>query len=507
MNRVMIFLGGGKYNRILKVVWSILLTLAFYPAIGNGSIWVDEAFSLELIQHSYSEIVHITAADVHPPLFYLLLKIIYGIIKLFPNINIIVGLKIFELLLFIVTIIFIADYLNKLKENGYLWLLCVLGLPLMFHYSYEIRMYSLAMIFVMLTYIFFIRIIYDDSNRDYCIFTIMSLGASYTHYYACIAVVPLYLLLLLKNLLTKKSITLWLKCTGFAIICYIPWLAVLLSTMRRIKENFHISELTWRTICSYWMSVFNPEFSNKYLDYIVVLIFTFILIYISFKMFTDKTDRSIEMLFCSLAGIIMMIWVIFIGVFVSIIFKPVFAIRYEVIVLPCFWMSFIMLVQKRKRLFKYIVTVLLIMFCLIGLVNNYKKEIEYKHHLSSLLNAFEWSSDFNENNKIITEYGNDASVTVTANSHINRTISCLMDCECYLWEHEETELSKWVYHGIFSLYDEEMIMNWLGNGKIVWFIGYDDNADFFKNINLQYVGHFYLEDYNFYLYKCSRVCE
>ena len=46
-------------------------------ALGNitrWSIWFDEAFSAYLIRYSYSEVAQFTATDVHPPLYYWLLK-------------------------------------------------------------------------------------------------------------------------------------------------------------------------------------------------------------------------------------------------------------------------------------------------------------------------------------------------------------------------------------------------------------------------------------------------
>ena len=51
----------------------------FFLLIGSWTcfspaIWVDEAFSLELIKHPFVELVKLDAADVHPPLYYLIYK-------------------------------------------------------------------------------------------------------------------------------------------------------------------------------------------------------------------------------------------------------------------------------------------------------------------------------------------------------------------------------------------------------------------------------------------------
>lgn len=52
----------------------------FYIFLTAGkSIWADEAYTFAMIEHSFSEIWSITAADVHPPLYYFLLKIFSNI--------------------------------------------------------------------------------------------------------------------------------------------------------------------------------------------------------------------------------------------------------------------------------------------------------------------------------------------------------------------------------------------------------------------------------------------
>jgi uncharacterized membrane protein len=50
------------------------LELVFFAYI-NKSVWVDEAYSIALIRHSWKDIVTLTAGDVHPPLYYFILKV------------------------------------------------------------------------------------------------------------------------------------------------------------------------------------------------------------------------------------------------------------------------------------------------------------------------------------------------------------------------------------------------------------------------------------------------
>ena len=62
----------------------MILTVFSGVVLGNmtrWSVWFDEAFSVYLARFNIAEIVHFTSLDVHPPLYYWLLKgwtVIFG---------------------------------------------------------------------------------------------------------------------------------------------------------------------------------------------------------------------------------------------------------------------------------------------------------------------------------------------------------------------------------------------------------------------------------------------
>ena len=47
------------------------------------ALWSDESFSLLLIQKSYFDIIGTTMADVHPPLYYFILKFVVSLFQVF----------------------------------------------------------------------------------------------------------------------------------------------------------------------------------------------------------------------------------------------------------------------------------------------------------------------------------------------------------------------------------------------------------------------------------------
>ena len=74
-----------KQNGLL-ILLCLVLTLLMALLCGNLSLWRDEAFSLNLIRMSFSDLITATAQDVHPPLYYLMLKVfVDGVHWVFPN--------------------------------------------------------------------------------------------------------------------------------------------------------------------------------------------------------------------------------------------------------------------------------------------------------------------------------------------------------------------------------------------------------------------------------------
>ena len=66
-----------KYKRPLTLVAPALigaLYLILCLVSVQQTIWFDESYTAYLIRFDYTDIVRYTAVDVHPPLYYLLLK-------------------------------------------------------------------------------------------------------------------------------------------------------------------------------------------------------------------------------------------------------------------------------------------------------------------------------------------------------------------------------------------------------------------------------------------------
>ena len=70
-------------ENIKKIIYYAIplgLIIIYISTAFNNCIWLDEAFSMSMIQQNFGEIIYNTAIDVHPPLYYIILKVLVNIL-------------------------------------------------------------------------------------------------------------------------------------------------------------------------------------------------------------------------------------------------------------------------------------------------------------------------------------------------------------------------------------------------------------------------------------------
>ena len=85
------------------------LTLCF-----SSDIWYDELFTVGMIEHSYGDLIAFTARDVHPPLYYCIVKILVDLCKLISvQANPVVIAKIVSVLPYFILLIYSVSFIRK----------------------------------------------------------------------------------------------------------------------------------------------------------------------------------------------------------------------------------------------------------------------------------------------------------------------------------------------------------------------------------------------------------
>jgi uncharacterized membrane protein len=202
----------------------------------DSTYWYDEMFSIMLIRMPISELIEKTAKDVHPPLYYLILKgVCHFVGESGPVLHAVSLLP--YLMVLVLSLTVVRKWFSRSTSVVLVTFASLLASAVKF--NVEIRMYSWVVLFVLVSYLSLYAILYRNRAVDYAIFILASLAAAYTHYYALIAVAFLYLVLMLYALIVRREILLRVVITwGLSALGYVRWLLVLLETFGRTSSGW-----------------------------------------------------------------------------------------------------------------------------------------------------------------------------------------------------------------------------------------------------------------------------
>lgn len=235
-------------------VWILFILAAGLRLAGLGAaqLWYDEAFSANLARLPLVNMIQATAGDTHPPLYYLLLWIIYHLggasefIFRLPSV------------LFSLASIYLLWQLAR--RLGYSWpiqagaLVLMAFSPMEIHFSQEARMYALfqAEILAMLLAVL---------GRRWAWAGLASLLALYTHNYA-IFYVPVIWALAVGREMTKTAFHVaedpaqrlpgieksnfrgLFLAAGLPLLLFLPWQLVIINQMGQVASGYWIQGVT-----------------------------------------------------------------------------------------------------------------------------------------------------------------------------------------------------------------------------------------------------------------------
>ncbi len=283
-------------NRLRWLLPILILWLATglrFHNLDSQSFWNDEGNSARLSERSLTLIIEGTASDIHPPLYYILLR---GWREMVGDHEF--GLRSFSTFAGILTVAVtfaIARILNlsTRRNAGASTIVALAGIlaainPTLVYYSQETRMYALLALLGALSTLILL-ILLSARNRwpwalAYVMFTVAGL---YTHYFFPSLLVLQGLIILLWVL--RKQVTLifaplqltaephwsrtplvWLALVATSMILYLPWMPTFLRQAGgRATERTPIPIFLWDSVR--WMS-FGETISDSDLIWTTVLV-------------------------------------------------------------------------------------------------------------------------------------------------------------------------------------------------------------------------------------------
>ena len=414
-----------KINYKLLYISIILLgTLFTLISCFHSNMWFDESYSIAIAKHSFKEIWQIGSHDVHPVLYYVMIRIV----MLITNNNI-MCVRLFSCVPLILISILGYTFVRKEFGNkaGIIFTFLSLFFPTLLAYAGEIRMYTWAMLFVTMMFVYAYKIIKSNNNnnnnnvgkalsddnkfvdenriknkktseKNWVIFSIFSLASAYTHYYALVAAaiinVGMFLYFLVSYKKTYKfNLVNSIVSAIVQIILYLPWLFVFISQTKSVSKGFWIKFPTPLNVIEFIYTGNIGEGSiQKYLSIPFSLLSFAFLVYLIVKNWRKKDNKIIT------TKVILSIWVaiILMMCLVSLIMKQsVFYQRYLFTLMGLFLigLSILLSVENKKIIAIYCLCNLIIATVLnINLIKtNYdhtnKEPMEY---LKSELKQDDW---------------------------------------------------------------------------------------------------------------------
>jgi len=216
-------------NESLSTRWSMLFSAAvivlFAVArlwrLSATCLWFDEIFSVHAAHHSWIELFRFVAADIiHPPLFYLLLKIWIAIggesllwLRLLPGLFGIAA---------IIPFFFLCRELELSRSERNLALLLLGVNGYLIKYAQELRMYSLLMLLSLCSLWLFIKFFRAEraSHKQFVWLFLVNLLLVYSHYAGWLVVILEAFALLVWH---RDRVISFLAGIVITTLAYLPW--------------------------------------------------------------------------------------------------------------------------------------------------------------------------------------------------------------------------------------------------------------------------------------------
>ncbi len=256
------FLGLSILDWLIILVGLGVFSFITLWTITKSSIWFDEAFGAYLIKFNFLDIARYTAADVHPPLYYWLLKLwsmIFGHSEL--------ALRSMSMLFGCVAIIFGYLLTHRLfgRKAARVSLIFMVLSPMLIRYGQEARMYTLvATIALAATYVLTFAV-NTKKKLPWVLYGILVSLGMWTHYLSAIVWIAHWIWRadnirriakkgkFIKTFFSKE----WILAHIVAVGLFVPWLPFMVYQILVVEAcGFWIPSVTPNTILNFMTNVF-----------------------------------------------------------------------------------------------------------------------------------------------------------------------------------------------------------------------------------------------------------
>lgn len=364
-----------KNLSLLHIILIILGAIFIILPCFHTNLWFDESYTVSISRKPFLEIWDFVAHDVHPVLYYYIIKIVS-----FLTNGSIICMRVFSAVPIVIMSILGYTHIKKDfgEKIGVLFSFFTIFWPTSVVYASELRMYTWEMLFVTLTAIYAYRILKyrEVKNKNWVLFALFSLSSAYTHYYGLISSFIINLLLLIyfsvksyknkdvKNNRHLKNLKRWFISAVVQTIAYVPWLFALIKQIKHVTEGFWIGAPNIPKIVEFQFTGNLDETIHIYKP--IALLFT--IVFLLYLIYSFKKNWNRDEIKPAKLALLIYILVILVVLVFSII-RSIFYARYLLTITGLFIFVICILLSKEKGRTIFLVSTLTLVISLIANIN------------------------------------------------------------------------------------------------------------------------------------------
>lgn len=227
-----------------RAAWLALL-LAFAAAtrfhgLTANAMWADELFSWRLTTLDVSQILQIVAGDVHPPLYFLMLKPVTSLFG--DSLTVLRGFSAIPSVLSCGLLFLFLDR-RAGRPVAVAAALILIASPASIHYAQQIRGYALCELLAVAVVAALFRYVERPGAGRLAQFFLCCITLDYLHFIGPFVLAGLFALalwLFVTGRIARRELVAVVGTMGLATACLVPWLWVLLTRSHVVGSQMHV---------------------------------------------------------------------------------------------------------------------------------------------------------------------------------------------------------------------------------------------------------------------------
>lgn len=211
-------------NKILILSGFLIALVLRIIFIESKNMWFDEVYSWNTAQYDLTGIVKAAAGDIHPPLFYMVLKWWTAVFS-----DSVFSMRMLSVVFSMLSLGFIyriaKDILKDDRQVFFVIILYALS-PINIHYAQEVRMFMMNTFLCLGSVYYFMKLMDSPNKRSRVLYVLFSIFAIYTHYFAFLILAAEGMILVYRQIRAKGEMTLvktFAPLIAMILLAYLPW--------------------------------------------------------------------------------------------------------------------------------------------------------------------------------------------------------------------------------------------------------------------------------------------